>query len=59
MSNFDIIFLAVIIDIFNVYLAVNVTIVDVAFFATAIHTVLTVAVALITIDTVSLVVITY
>ena len=54
----DVIFLAVVIDFFNVYLAVDATTVDVVFFATAIVIVVTVAVALITVDTVSLVVIT-
>ena len=53
----DIIFIAVVIAVDNVYLAVDVTTVDVVFFATAI-VVVTVAVGLITADTVSLGVIT-
>ena len=54
----DAIFLAVVIDFFNVYLAVDVTTADVVFFATAIAIVVTVVVALIAINAVSLVVIT-
>ena len=50
--------ITVVIDIFIVYLAVDVTTVHIVFFATAIVIVVTVAVALITIDTISLVPIT-
>ena len=50
----DVIFLAVVIDVFNDYLAVDVTTAHIVFFATAIVIVVTVAVALIIIDTVSL-----
>ena len=53
-----VIFLAVVIDVFNVYLAVDVTTAHIVFFAAAIVIVAAVAVALITIDTVSLVLIT-
>ena len=53
----DVIFLAVVSDVINVYLAVDVTTVDV-FFATAVFIVVSVAVPLVTADTVSLVVIT-
>ena len=51
----DVIFLAVVIDVFNVYHAADVTSAHTVFFATAIVIVVTVAVTLITIDTVSLV----
>ena len=54
----DVIFLAVVIDVFNDYLAVDVTTAHIVFFATAIVIVVTVAVALITIDKVSLILIT-
>ena len=54
----DVIFLAVVIDVFNDYLAVDVTTAHIVFFATAIVIVVTVAVALITTDTVSLVLFT-
>ena len=54
----DVIFLAVVIDVINVYLTVDVATVDAVFFATAIVIVVSVAGALITDDTVSLVVIT-
>ena len=53
----DVIFLAVVIDVFNVYLAADVTTAHIVFFATAIAIVVTVAVGLITNDTVSLVLI--
>ena len=52
----DVIFPTVVIDVINVYLAVDVTTVDVVFFATANFIVATVAVALITVDPVSLVI---
>ena len=54
----DVIFLAVVIDVFNDYLAVDVTTAHIVFFATAIVIVVTVAVALITIDKVSPILIT-
>ena len=53
-----VIFLAVVIDVFNVHLAVDVTTAHIIFFAAAFVIVAAVAVALITIDTVSLVLIT-
>ena len=56
-STVNLICLAVVIDVINVYLAVDVTTADFVFFATAIVIVVTFAVALITVDTVSLVVI--
>ena len=52
----DVIFLAVVIDVFNIYLVVDVTTAHIVFFAAAI--VIIVAVDLITTDKVSLVLIT-
>ena len=54
----DVIFFTVVFDVNNIYLAVDVTTVDVVFFATAIVVAVAVAVTLITVDIVSLVVIT-
>ena len=56
-NTVDVIFLAVVIDVFKVYLAVDVTTVPIVFFPTVIVVAVTVAVAFITIDTVSVVLI--
>ena len=54
----DVIFLAVVIDVFNIYLVVDVTTAHIVFFAAAIVIVIIVAVNLIFTDKVSLVLIT-
>ena len=54
----DVIFLAVVIDVFNIYLVVDVTTAHIVFFAAAIVIVIIVAVDLIFTDKVSLVLIT-